>query len=176
MTGLADLTYYGARAWIDKNGGNAATVKFVELPFPQMEAALVEHRVDAATLAQPFMSAAAPNVRFIAPYDDAVASRFLSTGWIATDAWLAAHADAAARFAAVMRRTALWANTHQQASGQILLQHVKIAPAIAATMARVQYATALDPALVQPPLDVTAKYGGQPLTVTAADLIWTAPK
>lgn len=171
VTGIADLTYYGTRAWIDKNGGDAASVKFVELPFPQMAPAVVQHRVDAAMIAQPFLAAALPQTKAIAPVDDAIASRFMSTGWIASEAWLGAHADLAAKFAAVMRQTAQWANTHHKESGEILMRYTKISPEIAATMTRVEYGLALDPKLLQPPIDVAAKYSQQRFG-PATDLIW----
>ena len=42
-----------AMAWVDKNGGSSAKVKFIELPFPQMEAALVAGKVDAISVQEP---------------------------------------------------------------------------------------------------------------------------
>jgi NitT/TauT family transport system substrate-binding protein len=171
VTGIADLTYYGTRAWIDKNGGDAASVKFIELSFPEMTAAVVQHRVDAAMIAQPFLAAALPQTKAIAPVDDAVASRFMSTGWIASETWLNAHRDAAVKFAAVMRQTAQWANAHHKESAQILMHHTKITPEIAATMTRVEYGLSLDPKLLQPPIDVAARYSQQHFG-PATDLIW----
>jgi len=51
-----------------------------------MAAAVATHRVDGAMIAEPFLEAAKSQVKFVAPVDDAVAPRFMSTGWIATDA------------------------------------------------------------------------------------------
>lgn len=175
VTGLADLTYYGTRAWIDKNGGDASSVKFVELPFPEMTPAVVQHRVDAAMIAQPFLTASAPDVKFIAPVDDAIAPRFMSTGWLAGEAWIAKNPEAAARFAAVMRQTAVWANAHQKESAQILMRYTKISPEVAATMNRVQYGLSLDPKLLQPPIDIASRYSKQTMSA-AADLIWLPPR
>ena len=150
ITGLADLTYYGTKAWIDRNGGDTASIKWVELPFPEMAAAVATHRVDGAMIAEPFLEAAKSQVKFVAPVDDAVAPRFMSTGWIATDAWIKAHPVEAAKFAEIMRQTAVWANAHQKESAQILLHHTRITAETAATMSRVTYATTLDPKLLQP--------------------------
>ena len=41
---LADL---GVRVWIDQNGGDSTTVKFIEVPFPAIPAAVDAGRVDA---------------------------------------------------------------------------------------------------------------------------------
>jgi NitT/TauT family transport system substrate-binding protein len=54
VSGLNDLTYYATRAWIDKHGGNSAAVKFIELPFPAMAAAVAQRRIDAAYVIEPF--------------------------------------------------------------------------------------------------------------------------
>jgi NitT/TauT family transport system substrate-binding protein len=173
ITGLADLTYYGTKAWIDRNGGDTASIKWVELPFPEMAAAVATHRVDGAMIAEPFLEAAKPQVKFVAPVDDAVAPRFMSTGWIATDAWIKAHPTEAAKFAEIMRQTAVWANAHQKESAQILLHHTRITAETAATMSRVTYATTLDPKLLQPSIDAAAKYATTPMRVTpATELIW----
>jgi NitT/TauT family transport system substrate-binding protein len=54
LNGGAQLT---ALAAIDAKGGDSAKVKFVELPFPQMTAAVQANRVDAALVVEPFLSA-----------------------------------------------------------------------------------------------------------------------
>lgn len=171
VSGINDLTYYATRAWIDKNGGNSTTVKFLELPFPAMAAALAQHRVDAAYIIEPFMTAAGDNLRSLGSAAGAVAPLYQATGWVATTAWLSAHADVAKRFAAVMRKTATWANTHHAESAAILLRYTQIDPAIAAKMHRVTYGETLQVKYVQPPIDTAAKYSGDAI-VPAAELIW----
>lgn len=173
ITGLADLTYYGTIAWLDKNGGDTPTVKWVEMSFPEMAAAVATHRVDGAMIAEPFLEAAKPQVKFVAPVDDAISPRFMSTGWIATNDWIKNHPVEAAKFNAVMRKTAIWANAHQKESAQILLRHTRITPETAATMSRVEYATSLDPKQLQYSIDAAAKYAKTPQRVTpASELIW----
>jgi NitT/TauT family transport system substrate-binding protein len=173
VTGLADLTYYGTVAWLQKNGGDVSTVKWVEMSFPEMAAAVATHRVDGAMIAEPFLEAAKPQVRFVAPVDDAIAPRFMSTGWIATNDWIKNHPAEAAKFADVMKRTATWANAHQKESAQILLHHTRITPETAATMSRVEYATALDPKAIQYSIDAAAKFAKTPMRATpASEIIW----
>src|SRR6185312_2408628 len=65
VSGLNDLTYYATRAWIDKHGGDSSKVKYVELPFPAMNAAVEQHRVDAVYNIEPFMTAAAGELRIL---------------------------------------------------------------------------------------------------------------
>ena len=175
VSGLNDLTYFATRAWIDQNGGNSASVKYVELPFPTMAAALTSHRVDAAYTVEPFFAMAGDSVRLLARASAAVAPRYMATGWIATESWLAAHADVALRFAAAIHRTALWANAHHAETAVILTKYLKTDPEIAAKMYRAPYATSLDTRLIQPAIDTAAKYTGQPI-VPANSLLWAPGK
>lgn len=175
VSGLEDLTYYATRAWIDKNGGDSASAKYVELPFPAMGAALQAHRVDAAYDIEPFLTAAKDDFRFLGNAGAAVSMRYQATGWIAMDPWLQNHADLALRFAAVMRQTAVWANAHRKESAAILLRYMKITPEIAEKMNRVQYALTLQRSLLAPPIATAAKYSGQP-AITPDELIWVLAK
>jgi hypothetical protein len=101
----------------------------------------------------------------------AVATRYQATGWIATESWLGTHADVALRFAAVIRQAGTWGNTHHKESAAILLRYLRIAPEVAERMVRAQYELTLQPQLLEPPIAVGAKYGGQP-ALPANDLIW----
>jgi NitT/TauT family transport system substrate-binding protein len=174
VSGLNDLTYYATRAWIDKNGGTSADVKYIELPFPAMAAALDQKRVDAAYIIDPFLTAAS-GVRSIGRAAESVAPRYQATGWIASEPWLAAHGDIALRYAAAIHRAAVWANAHQKESAEILVKYTKIDPALLAHVHRVIYALSLDPRLLQPPIDTAAKYSGNP-AVPASSLIWSPVK
>jgi NitT/TauT family transport system substrate-binding protein len=175
VSGLQDLTYYATRAWIDQHGGDSTKVKFVEFPFPAMGAALETRRVDAAYDVEPFLTAARNDFRVLGNAAAAVAPRYQATGWIATESWLAAHGDVALRFSAVMRRTAIWANAHRKESAQILVRYMKITPETADMMTRVTYELTLQPRLLQPPIDIAAKYGNEKV-IPADDLIWTPAK
>jgi NitT/TauT family transport system substrate-binding protein len=150
-------------------------MKFIELPEPEMLPALKEHRVDAGNLIEPFIAGAGDDIVSIAKVDDFVAKRFLATGWIASDAWLAVHPDVAIKLAAVMKQTAEWANAHHAESAAILLKYTKLTPEIVARMNRATYGTALEPALIQPVIDNAAKYGSFPRPVSAAELSWSPP-
>ena len=163
------------KQWIEASGGNPNGMKFIELAEPEMLPALKEHRIDAGILIEPFIAGAGDDVVSIAPIDDFVAKRFLATGWIASDAWLAAHPDLALKYAAVMKQTAEWANTHRPESAAILLKYTKLTPEIIARMQRATYGTVLEPGLLQPVIDNAAKYGSFPRPVTAAELTWTPP-
>src|ERR1044071_5616916 len=79
---LNNIVHLMAMAWVDKYGGNSSKVKFVEIPFPQMEPALIAGKIDAISVQEPFAAAAArrPEVR--------VLSKFLIASWFASDKWI----------------------------------------------------------------------------------------
>jgi NitT/TauT family transport system substrate-binding protein len=157
-SGLGTISGYAPRAWIEANGGDLATVKFVELPFPSMQPALDAGRVDAANIAEPFLNAAAKTDRVIASPYDAVARTFLISAFFTTAGWAKDHPDLVNRFIAALRETAVWANANHAKSLDILLKYAKIDPALAGGMVRVKYGERLDPALMQPVINVAAKY------------------
>ena len=176
VNGLSDLVYFSSRAWLDAGGVDSTKAKYVELSLPEMLDALKQERVDAAVLIEPFYAAASDQVQIVAPVDDYVAKRLLASGWLASDVWLQAHPDLAARFIAVMQKTADWANTHRKQSAEILLRYTKLTPSVAARMTRVVYGTTLDASLIAPVIVNAQKYDPFPTPVTAADIMWTNPR
>lgn len=53
---LNDLTVLATRAWADKNGGDWRSLRFVEIPNSAAEEALVQHRIDAASMQSPHLA------------------------------------------------------------------------------------------------------------------------
>jgi NitT/TauT family transport system substrate-binding protein len=171
VTGIADLSFFTTESWLEKNGVARASVKFVEIPFAEMSGALAQHRIDAAVIAEPFLTQA-KNVKIIADVNGGLAKNFMLAGWIAAEPWIRAHPDAVARFQVAIKRTAAWANVHRKEAGDILLRYLKMDPEVAATMRMPQFALTLDPALLQPPIDATSKYLTHKPPMVASDLVW----
>jgi NitT/TauT family transport system substrate-binding protein len=138
-----------------------------------MADAITKGRVDAAFIAEPFYSLGKPAIRFFAPTYDGVAKRFLISAWVARREWIAQNPDVAAKFVSAMRTAAVWGNQTQNltASGAILGKYTHIAPDTIAKMQRAQFATQLDPVLIQPVIDVSAQFGVIPKAFPAAEII-----
>jgi NitT/TauT family transport system substrate-binding protein len=163
------------RLWVDKHGGDNKSVKLIEVPFPEMVGALDTGRVDAAIPSEPFTSQGLAANRLLGSVYASMPSTILVFGFFATDAWLNAHADEAVKFAAAIRKAALWANTHPKESAVMLTKFTKLDPAVAATMGRAVYATSLDPAEIQPVLDNAVRYGMLDKPLDANEIIWKPP-
>jgi len=148
------------RLWVDQNGGDSATLKFVEMPFAAMPAAFDAGRVDAALISEPFMSVAAKTARVLVYGYDCIAKDFLLGAYFTTPQWAKDHPDVVVRFRSAMRQAAAWANANPAKTGELLAKYTKIDPAVIATMTRARFGEQLTPALMQPLIDVAAKFGG----------------
>lgn len=172
VNGLRNITQIGADAWIDAHGGDSAKVRYVEMPFPQMRAALAAGRVDAAVIAEPELSAALDaGARTLGEPYTAIAKRFLIGGWFVTRDWAKAHPSEAERFASAIVAAGRWARTHPAESAKILEKYTKVH--VSPSMRRTTYAERLDPAQIQPLVDAAAKYGALRAAFPAAELLPT---
>jgi NitT/TauT family transport system substrate-binding protein len=172
-TGLADVGQLAPELWVDKNGGKASTVKFIEVPFPQLPAALEAGRVDAAWLAEPFIHAAEPFARTLATCFDAVAPRWMLGAWFATPAYISANRGVVDVFRTVITKTATWANANHDQSAVILAKYSHLDPAVVKEMHRITYATRPEAALIQPAIDLAARYGAIAASFPAQELMYS---
>jgi NitT/TauT family transport system substrate-binding protein len=168
---LHSLSETVVRARADKNGGDSSTIKFVEIPFPTIPAAIEANRVDAGYLLEPFLGSAMKTTRVLAYPFSAVASHCLIGSFFTTPQWANEHRDVVTRFISVMRNTSRWANANPAKSAVILAKYTKTDPAVIATMARVHYGDTLTASSMQPLIDVSAKYNGFS-TFPAQELIY----
>jgi NitT/TauT family transport system substrate-binding protein len=162
VNGLNNISSVSVQAWLDKNGGEAKSVKFVEMPFPQMPDAVRSGRVDAASIDaanEQLLMKPESDLRRLANVFDGVGTHFTPSVWFTTSAWAEKNPAAAKAFVAVMAQAATWANANHGASAEILAKYLSKTPADINAITRAPYATKLTPDLVQPSIDVAAKYG-----------------
>lgn len=173
LSTIRDLQQAATMTWLDQNGGNAKTATFVEIPLYDQTLALQSKRVDAAVLIEPWITAAKSTTRIIARPYESLAPKLITTGWIANKAWLDANPALAQKCVATIRRTAQWANRNPNATAAILENYAKIPHEIIASMNRLAYGDALDPALIQPIINAGARYGFLPHAFAATELFPT---
>jgi NitT/TauT family transport system substrate-binding protein len=160
-----------AEAWVDKHGGDSKSVQWAEIPFGAMQAALESGHIDAAAIAQPWATAALTTCRSLGVPNDAIAPRFLIGSYVASGSWIAANADAARRIRSALSKCAHWYNTDPGASTQAVAVLTKQDPAVVGKSARTIFGETVTPALVQPLIDVGARYGILKSRFAAADII-----
>ncbi|HEY3791097.1 MAG TPA: ABC transporter substrate-binding protein [Bradyrhizobium sp.] len=133
--------------WIVQEGVAAASVHFVEVPFPNMGDQMDAGRIDAATVAQPFAD------RFIKAGNPSlgnplfsVANPALATVWIADRSWARANQPAVQRWSAGLRQAAAFIEQNPQDARQILVKYTKLPAPVIESMALPHFEPSLQPA------------------------------
>ena len=159
VTAIGDLLSVATLAWIDQNGGSSSTVKLIEIPPTSQTATLVAGRVQAASLAEPFLSEALASgtVRIFAKIFDAIAPRFLQAAYFGKADWISANPDAVQRFVRGLLAANTWANAHEDKTLPWLIDYAKLDPAVAKHARREHFGESIDPASVQAEIDVLAR-------------------
>jgi NitT/TauT family transport system substrate-binding protein len=175
-SGLGSFGEFIPRAWVDANGGDSATMKFVELPNAELPTAVGSGRIDAAFVSPPaFGKALKENCRMLAVASDAVAKEFMGSGWFATQAWANANAAVVAAFVSVTRDATAWARTNPDKAVDILVKYLKLDRAVLAAADRVVFLDRLETRFLQPPVDVVARYSKFP-PFPASELVYAPPR
>jgi len=177
-TAIGDVGYLGLRALIDAQGGDSSTVKWIEIPIPAVAAALDAGRIDAGLTTEPFMTrdTTAGKIRPLLDMLNGYPGEILQGAYFSMTSFADANADAVERFARVMRQASVYTNAHIAETLPLVVANTGLDPDVAAKMHRTTMALALDPADVQPLIDVAAKYKAIPERFDARDMFWTPPR
>ena len=159
VTAIGDMLSAATLAWIDQNGGTSSTVKLVELPPAAESAALEAGRIQAAALAEPFLSQATSGgtVRIFAKIFDAIAPRFLQAAYFGTSTYINANPDIVQRFARALIEGNVFANAHPDQTLPWLIEYAKIDPAVAKRSRRERFGESIDPATLQVEIDALVR-------------------
>jgi NitT/TauT family transport system substrate-binding protein len=169
VNALGGSPHIAVQMWIDKNGGDSKAVRFTEMAFPAMPAALAANRADAAMIAEPALTAALEQGRILGDAYGALGRLWLSDAIIATESWLAANADEAKRFAQALHAAGTWANHNRDKTAPISAKLLNIDPAVVRTMRRAVFSEHTTPALIQPVIDAGTTYHALTTPLVAAD-------
>lgn len=159
VVGLNGFAQYGTAYWLDKTGGNSSSVKFIQLSGAQIAIAMKDGRIDGAFVPEPFVSAVRAVARPVINPMATIAPNFLSSAHFTTAAWAKAHPDDLRRLQTALRQAADWANKNRDQSAVILEKVARADPSLVAASVRSFYGERLDPATLQPLVDVAAHYG-----------------
>jgi NitT/TauT family transport system substrate-binding protein len=160
-------------AWVDKHGGDSKTIKSIEIPLPEMVAALDQSRVDAAIPVEPFTSQGiGAGNRNIGSFYEAMGLPFLVFAVAGNEHWLQNNVATALKAQTAIRQAAIWANGHQKECRQMLAPFMKIDQKVADTMLLRQFGTTINTPLIAPVIDVMVRYGFLDKPLAPAEMIW----
>jgi ABC-type nitrate/sulfonate/bicarbonate transport system substrate-binding protein len=170
--GIGDIYTISARTWMEKNGGDPATLKFVELPISAMVEAIATGRVDAGSMNEPAVEVALinPRLKLLTHPLMSIAPRWLYTAWFAATEYAAAHRPVIDAFAKATRDAAAYCNSHHDQTVDLIANFTSVDAGTVRKMTRVEQGITLDPKLIQPVIDVMAKSKGIDKAFDARDL------
>ena len=165
---IGSFNYYSVLAWLDGYGVAPKSVKFVELPFSEVGAALQRGLIQAAFLQEPFTSRflAAGLIRFFGSTYLSIAPELSVAVWCTTRAWVKNNPDTAKKLVNGIYATARYCNTHQTETGATLVRVAKLDPTTIGSVRRAIFATQPDKKYIDPILRIGSKYGALPRPVS----------
>lgn len=172
VTTLNDMVQATGMAWLDKRGVDSHGVKWFEIKAAEMPAAIQVGRIDAAIVVEPTYSGAKDGFKLLGlPYEAVNNGKpFQTAGLIGNKTWVDANSALARKLVQVILHTADWANRNPDDVVTLLAQLTGVDAAAIASYPRIPYATRYDPGLIQPVIDLLARYGFLPRAFPAAEL------
>ena len=172
---IGDFNTLVTSMWVDQNGGDSKTLKFVEIPNTAQAPAVAEHRVDAAVLQQPDLALALETgkVKVLGLAYSAIGANFMFAGWFSMNDWAAKNPALVKTFARVAAEAAVYTNAHHAETASLLADASKMPLPTIEKMSRVDTATTLEPTIIQPIIDASAKYKLIPHGFPAKELVFS---
>jgi NitT/TauT family transport system substrate-binding protein len=157
---LNNIVHLMAMAWVDKNGGSSSKVKFVEVPFPQMQATLSAGKVDAISVHEPFATAAIEKgaSRVLAqPWGD-VLPKFLIASWFASEKWLVKNKETGQAFVRAIGRGIDAIQADPEGSRAAMVKWAGLNPDLAGKIGLPVFEKGVSEKDIQATIDLTLKY------------------
>jgi NitT/TauT family transport system substrate-binding protein len=178
VNNLSEPTVPATGVWLQKNGIAKDVVKFVEVPMSAMPAALDQHRIDIAFLTAPVIdeALATGKYRMLEPVLNNIAPRWWFSAIIANRDWAQKNRDAVKRVASVIEASAAYTNAHHSEFSAQIADLIGATPDSVAKMTWPQGGTAINPAEMQPVIDLSVKAGFIPAAFNARDMIFDPGK
>jgi NitT/TauT family transport system substrate-binding protein len=157
---LNNIVHLMAMAWLDKNGASSGKVKFVEVPFPQMEAALVSGKLDAISVHEPFATAALEKgqTRVLAYPWGEVLPKFLIASWFASEKWIAKNKEVGQAFVRAINRGVDAIHADPEGSRAAMVKWAGLKPELAGKIGLPVFEKGISEKDIQATIDLTQKY------------------
>jgi NitT/TauT family transport system substrate-binding protein len=170
---LQDLNSVSTAMWVDQHGGDSTGLKFVEMPASATLAALQQHRIDAATVYEPFYSQylASGDVRVLGYPYEAISKHFSDAVIYARTAWVAEHSALVGRFLAALNEANAYVVAHEAEGDAVMAQFAGLDPKTATSIHHPERVVAIAPGDLQPVIDAAARVKLIPKAFPAAEII-----
>ena len=168
---LQDINALTTLEWIDQQGVDKASIKYVEIPATATLAAMEQDRIVGSTVYEPFLSTflATGKVRILGYPYNAVGRKFSDALLFADSKWAADHRDVVQRFLQASQEASVYVAAHENETSGLIGEFGGVNPSIPIrTPGR---GIVLDPLDVQRVLDMIFKLKQIPKPLLAKDVI-----
>jgi NitT/TauT family transport system substrate-binding protein len=170
---LNDLNAIAMQAWIDKNGGDSSSAKFLELITSAIPDAIASGRVDAGNIGSPTLDVAMAErkVRILGRSFTAIAPRFMQACYFASTEYIAKNRDVVNRFRRVIAESGAYANDHHDQMAPVIAKFTGMEAKVIAAQPKQLVGTVIDLKLIGPLVDAAKKYKAIPASFDTATMI-----
>jgi NitT/TauT family transport system substrate-binding protein len=173
VNALGGVAEVGLKAALEAEGADPGSIKLLEIPFPEMPAALEARRIDAIWGVEPFLTQALGEgaQEVLAPYPS-LGKAFPNGTYATTDSYLEENADVMERFTRAMNRSSEYATENPDEARAVIPTFTQIPEAVAQEMRLPLWPTEIDRAQLEDLIGYTQKYGIIEETFPVEEMIW----
>jgi NitT/TauT family transport system substrate-binding protein len=145
---------------MEKAGADYKKVKYVEVPFPDANAALEAGRIDAAFVVEPFVSQGeAQGSTAVTHSFEETAPNYTVASYFATKQYSGQNKDVLDRFVRAINKSLTYAQSHPDMVRQVVPTYTKIPADVASKMQLPTWSPDLNQPSIQQTADLALKYG-----------------
>jgi NitT/TauT family transport system substrate-binding protein len=148
------------KASLEPEGVDVDKLKFTEVPFPDMNAALEQKRVDGACVVEPFVSqGTAGKAKGIDPFYVRTAPDLTVATYFTTKQYAEENADTVDRFVRAINKSLEYSQAHPDEVRKVLLDYTEIPPEAAEAIKLPIWRTDLNEPTIEKLSELSKKYG-----------------
>jgi NitT/TauT family transport system substrate-binding protein len=157
---LENICEVTIKASLEKDGVDVDKLKFTEVPFPDMNAALEQKRVDGACVVEPFVSqGTAGKAKGIDPFYVRTAPDLTVATYFTSKQYAEENADTVDRFVRAINKSLEYAQAHPDEVRQTLLDYTEIPPEAVEAIKLPIWRTDLNEPTIEKLSELSKKYG-----------------
>jgi NitT/TauT family transport system substrate-binding protein len=158
---------------MEKAGADYTKIKYVEVPFPEMNAALEAGRVDAAWEVEPAFSGgkAAGGTPIMHPYEETAPNLTVAT-YFASKEYIAKNTDIVEAFKRAIEKSLDYAQQNPDEVREVIGTYTEIPPEVIDKITLPQWKADLNEPTIQLNIDLSKKFGFIEEEPTLDDMIW----
>jgi NitT/TauT family transport system substrate-binding protein len=174
VNALKSMPELCARSVLAREGVDVSQIDFVEVPFPEMTAALEAGRVDATTSVEPFVSEAkAGGARSLGSYLTGLDPKLTVGTYFGATPYIDANEDVVERFALAMNRSLSYTQAHPDEARKAVVGYTEIPAKVARAMKLSFWSTDLNRPSIELIAEEAKRFDFVDEKPSVDELLWT---